>query len=188
MPGRNVICRVKFGQFWTFDRPAAILDFAINEKLFRSLVPRVKWYVYATFCPNWMSRIRMPGRNVICRVKFGQFWTFDRRRPSWILIKMKNSSARLFLMSSSMSMPNLVQIGWTGSELFKKMWFFPPHPHPQPPSPLWQSSSKSSPVGAKKSVGFFIQDGRRRPFWILQKCLKIPEQSNHPQWFGTSGN
>ena len=137
MPGRNVICRIKFGQFWTFDRPAAILDFAINEKLFCSLVPRVKWYVYAKFCPNWMSRIRMPGRNVICRVKFGQFWTFDRRRPSWILIKMKNSSARLFLMSSSMSMPNLVQIGWTGSELFKKMWFFPPHPqhpqqHPQP--------------------------------------------------------
>ena len=144
MPGRNVIWGVKFGQFWTFDRPAAILDFAINEKLFRSLVPRVKWYVYATFCPNWMSRIRMPGRNVICRVKFGQFWTFDRRRPSWILIKMKNSSAGLFLVSSSMSMSNLVQIGWTGSELFKK------HCSSHIPFPfLWQSGSKSSPMGAK---------------------------------------
>ena len=65
----------------------------------------------------------MPGLNVICGVKFGRFWTFDRRRPSWILIKMKNFSAALFLVSSSMSMPDLIQIEWTGSERLAEMWF-----------------------------------------------------------------
>ena len=33
---------VKFCRFWTFDQSVAILDFAINEKLFRRLVSRVK--------------------------------------------------------------------------------------------------------------------------------------------------
>ena len=64
----------------------------------------------------------MMSRNVICGVKFGRFWTFDRRRPSWILRKMKNSSAGLFLGSSSMSMPNFVWIRWTGSKLLQKHW------------------------------------------------------------------
>ena len=48
------------------------------------------------------------------------YFSFDRRQPSWILRKTKNSSAGLFLGSSSISMPNIVLIGWTGSELFKK--------------------------------------------------------------------
>ena len=33
---------VKFCRFWTVDQSVAILDFAINEKLFRRLVSRVK--------------------------------------------------------------------------------------------------------------------------------------------------
>ena len=70
-----------------------------------------------------MNRIQMPSRNVICRVKFGRFWTFDRRRPSWILRKIKNSSTGLFLGSTSMSMPNFIQIRRTGSKCQAKMWF-----------------------------------------------------------------
>ena len=65
----------------------------------------------------------MPDRNVICGVKFGRFWTFDHRRPSWILMKMKNSPVGLFLVLSSMSMSDLVQIGWTGSQRRAEMWF-----------------------------------------------------------------
>ena len=49
----------------------------------------------------------MRSQNVICGVNFDRFWIFDRHRPSWILRKMKNSSAGLFLGSSCMSIPNL---------------------------------------------------------------------------------
>ena len=65
----------------------------------------------------------MRSRNVICGVKFDWFWTFDRRRPSWILRKMKNSSTGLFLGSSCMSMQNLVQIRWIRSKLLQKHSF-----------------------------------------------------------------
>ena len=98
------------------------------EKFFRRLVSRVNKYVHAKYCPNRMSRIQMRSRNVICGVKFDRLWTFDRRRPSWILRKMKNSSAGLFLGSSCMSMPNLVQIRWTGSKLLQKPSFCSPSP------------------------------------------------------------
>ena len=44
---------------------AAILDIEENEKFFRTVVPRVKKYVHAKFCPNLMKEIHMPSRNVI---------------------------------------------------------------------------------------------------------------------------
>ena len=99
----------------------------------------------------------MPSRNVICRVKFGRFWTFDRRRPSWILRKLKNSSTGLFLGSTNMSMPNCVQIRWTESKCQAKMWFFPPqHPHPHPPSVTKQFIELSGAVGAKNTTSMEI--------------------------------
>ena len=36
-----------------------------------------------------MNQIQIPSRNVNCGVKFGRFWTFDWRPPSWILRKIK---------------------------------------------------------------------------------------------------
>ena len=103
----------------------------------------------------------MMSRNVICGVKFGRFWTFDRRRPSWILRKMKNSSAGLFLGSSSMSMPNFVWIRWTGSKLLQKILRGsntlpppPPHPPPHPPVKKQFIELPTFQVGAKNT--FFI--------------------------------
>ena len=57
--------------------------------------------IHAKLCPNRLNGIQMPSRNVIYGVKFGRFWTFDRRPPSWILRKIKNSSVGLFLGSKS---------------------------------------------------------------------------------------
>ena len=71
--------------------------------------------------PNRMNLIQMMSRNVICGIKFGRFWTFDLRWPSWILRQMKNYSAGLYLGSSSMPMPNFVQIGWTRSKCRAEM-------------------------------------------------------------------
>ena len=45
--------------FWL---AAGILDFEKNEKRFHMLVPRVKWYVHAKFCPNQMNGIEMPSQ------------------------------------------------------------------------------------------------------------------------------
>ena len=58
---------------------------------------------------------------------------FDRRWPSWILRKMKNSFAGLFQGSSSMSMPNFVRIRWTGSKLLQKILIRSNTPLPPPP-------------------------------------------------------
>ena len=87
---------------------AAILDFAIGKKFFRKLVPMVEQYLPAKFCPNRIKGIHLPSRNVIFEPKLCRNSIFDRRQPSWILIKMKNSSTGLFLGSSSVSMPNFV--------------------------------------------------------------------------------
>ena len=107
--------------FWPL---VAILNFEKNEKFFCRLVSRVILYVHAKFCPNRTNGIQMPGRNVICGVKIGQFWTFYRRPPSWILRKIKNSSVGLFLGSKTMSVLIFVQIGRTGSNNCQvKMWF-----------------------------------------------------------------
>ena len=84
---------------------AAILDFEENEKLFRRVVPRVKYYVHAKFCLDpiyWIEVIAKPLK------KHNASQIFDRRRPSWILRKVKNYFAGLFLGSSSMSMLNFV--------------------------------------------------------------------------------
>ena len=64
-----------------------------------------------------MKWIHLSSWNVIYQVKFGIFWTFDRRPP------FIYSSAGLFLMSSSMPIPNLAQIEWKGSKCQVKMWF-----------------------------------------------------------------
>ena len=64
------------------------LDFEKNEKFFHMLVSKFKQYAHAKFCPNRMNRIQMPSQNVICGVKLGRFWTFDRRPSSGILRKI----------------------------------------------------------------------------------------------------
>ena len=75
---------------------------------FRNFVSRVNLYVHAKFCPNRMSGIEMLIWNVICKVKFGRFWTFDQRPSFWILKKIKKSSIGLFWWSSSTAMPTFV--------------------------------------------------------------------------------
>ena len=69
-----------------------------------------------------MKGIHLPSRMVNFEPKLCRNSIFDRRQPSWILRKMKNSSAGLFLESSSMTMPNFVWIWWTGSKLLQKHW------------------------------------------------------------------
>ena len=85
MPSRNVNCGVKFGRCFDLWPPTDIFDFALTDEVVRKLVCRVKKYIHDKFCPNLMNEIQMPSRNGICGVKFGRFWTFDRRQPSWIL-------------------------------------------------------------------------------------------------------
>ena len=70
-----------------------------------------------------MNGIQMPSWNVIFGVKFGRFWTFDLQRPSWILPQLINSCANLFVGSRSMFLPKFVQIWWTRSKCWRKMWF-----------------------------------------------------------------
>ena len=77
-----------------------------------------------------MNQIQITSENVICGVKFDRFWTFDHGQPSWILRKIKNFSAGLFLVASCMCMPNLVQIRWAGSKLLQKHSFCSPSPSP----------------------------------------------------------
>ena len=75
-------------------------------------------------CKIWSkSDEREPNAEPKCDllVKFGQFWTFDPWRPSWILRWMRNSCADLFLGSRSMFMPNFVQIWWTRSKCRAEM-------------------------------------------------------------------
>ena len=52
--------------------------------------------------------------------KYNASQIFDCRQPSWILRKMKNFFAGLFLGSSSMSMQNFVGIRLTESKLLQK--------------------------------------------------------------------
>ena len=74
---------------------------------------------------------------------------FDRRWPSWILRKMKNSFAGLFQGSISMSMPNFDWIRWTGSKCQAKMWIFPPQHHPQHPQQHDQQHDQPPPLCEK---------------------------------------
>ena len=76
-----------------------------------------------TGCLNWMKGICLQNKNVISGVKFCQFFSFDRQRPSWILRKIKNAYSSLWVRSSSMSVPNFVKIRWTGRICWAKMWF-----------------------------------------------------------------
>ena len=71
--------------------------------------------------PNFV-KIRwscMPSRNMICGVKFCQFFTLDRRWTSWI----KNLALLVRLSSICMSMPNFVKIVWKGAVFWAEMWF-----------------------------------------------------------------
>ena len=81
MLSRNGICGVKVGQLLTFDRwqPSWILE--RKQKRLHQLITRFKWYVHVKFCENQINGSRMQSRNGICGVKFGQFFTFDGRRP-----------------------------------------------------------------------------------------------------------
>ena len=75
---------IRFGQSltWTY---YLTLQTNLTDKFLHKLVCMVKKYVYVNFCPNLINEIQMLNQNVICRVKFGRFWTFDPQRPSWIL-------------------------------------------------------------------------------------------------------
>ena len=84
----------------------AILDFAIDQKIFHMIVPLEGLLVCS--CRFWLKsdeRVHLPSQIVIFQRKFCRNSIFDRRRPSWILRKMKNNSTGLFLRSTSMSIP-----------------------------------------------------------------------------------
>ena len=72
---------------------------------------QIRWTVFIYQAELWFST---------------QFWwnsSFDHRQPSWILRNMKNASLVVFARSSSMSMLNFVQIGWTVLIYQTKMLF-----------------------------------------------------------------
>ena len=52
---------------------AAILDSEKKIEFIRRLVYGVKYYVHASFCPNWMNRAQISSQNVICDVKMINF-------------------------------------------------------------------------------------------------------------------
>ena len=100
--------------FWDLTLIREALYFCWSYKLMGQLI---------TGCLNWMKGICLQNKNVISGVKFCQFFSFDRQRPSWILRKIKNAYSSLWVRSSSMSVPNFVKIRWTGRICWAKMWF-----------------------------------------------------------------
>ena len=103
---------------------------------------------------------------------------FDRRRPSWILRKMKNSFAGLFLGSSSMSMPNFDWIRWTGSKCQAKMWIFPPQPPAEPPPPSVKKQFIELPTSQWELKKYFIHT---ETYKENRPPTPNPPSSNHPK-------
>ena len=114
---------------------------------------------------------------------------FDRRRPSWILRKMKKSFAGLFLGSSSMSMPNFDWIRWTGSKCQAKMWIFPPQqPDSQQPADHPDYQPPPHPSVKKQFIELPTSQWELKKYFIHTETYKEnrpptpnPPSSNHPK-------
>ena len=149
LPSWNVIFEPKFCKNSIFDhqRPSWILRKMKNSStclFLKSSSVTIPTFVQKPY--QLLSKSDEPDLNAEPKCNlWGQIWSiFDIWPKATILNFEKNQkkSVGLFLGSSSMSMANLVQIRWTGSELFQKHSFrAPPLLYEFFFFLLWQSSS-----------------------------------------------